>query len=153
MAAIDREALALASLLGGLSLANAGLGAVHGFAAPVGGLFDAPHGAVCAALLGPVMQINVAALRARDPHGAALGRYQEVAALVTGQPSATIEDGLAWVATLCRALDVPGLARYGMREADIVQLVGRARVASSMKGNPIALTDAELAEIAARALG
>jgi alcohol dehydrogenase class IV len=153
VAPIDRESLALASLLGGLSLANAGLGAVHGFAAPVGGLFEAPHGAVCAALLGPVMQINVAALRARDPHGGALARYQEVAALVTGQPSATIEDGLAWVATLCRALDVPGLARYGMREADVVQLVDKARVASSMKGNPIALTDAELAEIAVRALG
>lgn len=153
VAPADREALALASLLGGLSLANAGLGAVHGFAAPVGGIFDAPHGAVCAALLGPVMQINVAALRARDPNSTALARYQEVAALVTGKPSATIEDGLAWVAALCRALDIPGLARYGMRQSDVVALVGKARVASSMKGNPIALTDAELAEIAARALG
>jgi alcohol dehydrogenase class IV len=153
VAPADRESLALASLLGGLSLANAGLGAVHGFAAPVGGIFDAPHGAVCAALLGPVMQINVAALRARDPGGPALTRYQEVAALVTGEPAATIEDGLAWVAALCRALDVRGLARYGMRQSDVVALVGKARVASSMKGNPIALTDAELAEIATRALG
>ena len=153
VAPADREALALASLLGGLSLANAGLGAVHGFAAPVGGLFDAPHGAVCAALLGPVMQINVAALRARDPDGPALARYQEVAALLTGKPSATIEEGLDWVAALCRALDVPGLARYGMRESDIGALVTKARVASSMKGNPITLTDAELSEIATRALG
>ena len=153
VAPADREALALASLLGGLSLANAGLGAVHGFAAPVGGLFAAPHGAVCAALLGPVMQINVAALRARAPEGPALARYQEVAALVTGHASATIEDGLAWVAALCRALDVPGLARHGMREADVAALVGKARVASSMKGNPIALTDAELTDIATRALG
>jgi len=148
----DREALALASLLGGLSLANAGLGAVHGFAAPVGGIFDAPHGAVCAALLGPVMQINVTALRARDPGGPALVRYQEVAALVTGNPAATIEEGLAWVAALCRALDVPGLARYGMDESDVAALVDKARVASSMKGNPIVLTDAELTEIATRAL-
>ena len=153
VASADREALALASLLGGLSLANAGLGAVHGFAAPVGGIFEAPHGAVCAALLGPVMQINVAALRARDPDGPALARYQEVAALLTGQPVATIEEGLDWVAALCRALDVPGLARYGMRESDVGALVGKARVASSMKGNPIALTDAELSEIATRALG
>lgn len=152
VAPADREALALASLLGGLSLANAGLGAVHGFAAAVGGIFDAPHGAVCAALLEPVMQINVAALRARDPGGAALARYREVAALVTGEPAATIEDGLAWVAALCRALDVPGLARYGMRESEVVELVGKARGSSSMKGNPIALTDAELAEIAAQAL-
>jgi alcohol dehydrogenase class IV len=153
VAPADRESLALASLLGGLSLANAGLGAVHGFAAPVGGIFDAPHGAVCAALLGPVMQINVAALRARDPEGPALVRYQEVAALVTGKPAATIEEGLDWIAALCRALDVPGLARYGMRESDVGALVGKARVASSMKGNPIALTDAELSEIATRALG
>jgi len=152
VAPADREALALASLLGGLSLANAGLGAVHGFAAPVGGIFEAPHGAVCAALLGPVMQINVAALRARDPDGPALARYREVAALVTGNPAAAIEEGLDWVVALCRALDVPGLARYGMRESDVVALVGKARVASSMKGNPIALTDAELSEIARRAL-
>ena len=153
VAPVDREALALASLLGGLSLANAGLGAVHGFAAPIGGIFAAPHGAVCAALLAPVMRANVAALRARDPDGPALARYREVAALVTGEPSATIEDGLQWIADLCRALDVPGLARYGMREADVAALVGQARAASSMKANPIALTDAELAEIATRALG
>jgi alcohol dehydrogenase class IV len=152
VAPADREALALASLLGGLSLANAALGAVHGFAAPIGGSFDAPHGGVCAALLGPVMRINVAALRARDPDGPALARYQEVAALVTGDPAATIEEGLAWVAALCRALDVPGLAHYGMRESDVVALVGKARVASSMKGNPITLTDAELSEIAVAAL-
>jgi alcohol dehydrogenase class IV len=144
VAPADREALALASLLGGLSLANAGLGAVHGFAAPVGGVFAAPHGAVCAALLAPVMQVNVAALGARDPDGPALARYREVAAIVTGEPSATIEDGL---------LDVPGLTRYGMRESDVAALVGKARVASSMKANPIALTDTELTEIATRALG
>ena len=69
VAPAHREALALASLLGGLCLANAGLGAVHGFAAPIGGMFDAPHGAVCAALLGPVMVANVAALRARASSG------------------------------------------------------------------------------------
>jgi len=153
VAPADREALALASLLGGLSLANAGLGAVHGFAAPIGGIFEAPHGVVCAALLGPVMQVNVAALRARDLDGPALARYQEVAALVTGNPAATIEEGLRWIGELCRALDIPGLARYGMGESDVGALVAKARVASSMKGNPIALTDAELSEIARRALG
>jgi alcohol dehydrogenase class IV len=152
VAPADREALALASLLGGLCLANAGLGAVHGFAAPVGGIFHAPHGAVCAALLEPVMQINVAALRARDPRSPALARYQEVAAIVTGNPAATIEEGLAWITALCRALEVPGLAHHGMRESDIAEVVGKALVASSMKGNPIALTDDELAEIATRAL-
>jgi alcohol dehydrogenase class IV len=153
VAPADREALALASLLGGLCLANAGLGAVHGFAAPLGGMFDAPHGAVCAALLGPVARVNVAALRARAPDGEALGRYREVAALLTGEASAEIEDGLAWIASLRRALEIPGLSRYGMRRADVPRLVEKARAASSTKGNPLPLTDAELAEIAEEALG
>ncbi len=153
VAPADREALALASLLGGLCLANAGLGAVHGFAAPLGGMFDAPHGAVCAALLGPVARVNVAALRARAPDGEALGRYREVAVLLTGEASAEIEDGLAWIASLRRALEIPGLSRYGMRRADVPRLVEKARAASSTKGNPLPLTDAELAEIAEEALG
>ena len=153
VAPADREALALASLLGGLCLANAGLGAVHGFAAPLGGMFDAPHGAVCAALLGPVVRVNVAALRARAPGGAALARYREVAALLTGEASAEIEDGLAWIESLRRALEIPPLARYGMRAADVARLCAKARDASSMKGNPLVLTDAELSQIADEALG
>jgi alcohol dehydrogenase class IV len=152
IAAEDREALALASLHGGLCLANAGLGAVHGFAAPVGGLFAAPHGAVCAALLPSVMRVNVRALATRAPADQALGRYREVAALLTGDPGASIEDGVTWVADLCRSLDVPGLARYGLTPAGIPDLVSKARVASSMKANPVVLTDAELNEIAHAAL-
>jgi alcohol dehydrogenase class IV len=150
--AADREGLAVASLFGGLCLANAGLGAVHGFAAPVGGMFDAPHGAVCAALLPPVLRANVAALRARDPDGPALARYHDLARLVTGRSGATIEEGVAFVTDLCAALDVPGLGRYGMTAADVPALVAKARAASSMKGNPIQLTDGELAEIATAAL-
>jgi alcohol dehydrogenase class IV len=152
VAPADREALALASLLGGLCLANAGLGAVHGFAAPLGGMFDAPHGAVCAALLAPAVRVNVAALRARAPDGPALARYREVAALLTGQASAEIEDGLAWLVSLRRALEIPSLGRYGMRAADIPRLCEKARVASSMKANPLPLTDAELSQIAEEAL-
>jgi alcohol dehydrogenase class IV len=153
IAPADREALALASVLGGLCLANAGLGAVHGFAAPLGGMFDAPHGAVCAALLAPVVRVNVAALRARAPDGPALARYREVAVLLTGQASAEIEDGLAWLASLRHALEIPSLARHGLRAGDIPRLVDKARVASSMKGNPLPLTDAELSQIAEEALG
>jgi alcohol dehydrogenase class IV len=148
----DREALALASLHGGLCLANAGLGAVHGFAAPVGGLYAAPHGAVCAALLPSVMRANVRALGARAPASPALGRYREIAALVTGDLDASVDDGMAWIADLCRTLEVPGLAHYGLTQAGIPALVAKARVASSMKGNPVALTDGELAEIARGAL-
>jgi alcohol dehydrogenase class IV len=152
VSAEDREGLAVASLFGGLCLANAGLGAVHGFAAPVGGMFDAPHGAVCAALLAPVLRANVAALRSRDPDGPALGRYHELGRLLMGRAGATIEDGIAFVADLCRALDVPGLARYGVKAADVPALVAKARAASSMKNNPIHLTDGELAEIVTAAL-
>ena len=147
-----REDLAVASLLGGLCLANAGLGAVHGFAAPVGGMFDAPHGAVCAALLAPALEVNLRALRARAPSSPVVDRFHDVAACLTGRSDATAEEGIAWVADLCRALGVPGLARYGMSTADVPALVARAKAASSMRANPIALTDEELSEIAERAL-
>ena len=80
-----REDMALASMLGGLALANSGLGAVHGFASPIGGMFPAPHGAICAALLPRVMEINTRALRERMPDGEALRRYDRVATLLTGK--------------------------------------------------------------------
>ncbi|HLL55896.1 MAG TPA: iron-containing alcohol dehydrogenase [Myxococcaceae bacterium] len=147
-----REDLALASLFGGLCLANSGLGAVHGFAAPLGGSFDAPHGAVCAALLGAVLDVNLRALRARAPAHPALPRFDEVAALLTGRPDARPEDAVAWVEELCRALAVPGLSRYGMIGADVPALVAKAKAASSMKANPLPLTDAELTEILGRSL-
>ena len=148
--AAAREDLALASLFGGLCLANAGLGAVHGFAAPVGGMFDAPHGAVCAALLPATLEVNLRALRARAPHHPALPRFQEVAVLLTGRADARAEEGITWVRELCRALGVPGLGHYGLTEADVPRLVSRARAASSMKANPLVLTDEELTEIAVR---
>jgi len=148
--AAAREDLALASLFGGLCLANAGLGAVHGFAAPVGGMFEAPHGAVCAALLPATLEVNLRALRARAPHHPALPRFQEVAVLLTGRADARAEDGITWVRELCQALEVPGLGRYGLTEADVPGLVSRARAASSMKANPLVLTDEELTEIALR---
>lgn len=150
--AAEREDLALASLFGGLCLANAGLGAVHGFAAPVGGMFDAPHGAVCAALLPAVLTVNLRALRARSPDHPAIPRFDEIAALVTGRAGASAEEGIAWIRELCGALAIPGLRRYGVGEADLPALVAKARAASSMKANPLPLTDDELTEIAARSL-
>ena len=147
-----RRGMCWAALLGGLSLANAGLGAVHGFAAPVGGMFPAPHGAVCAALLPGAMEINVGALRRRAPDSRALARYDEVARLLTGKPHATAADGIAWVAALCRRFEIPPLRAYVVTPADIPELVSRAAEASSMKGNPIALTREELEEIIRRAI-
>jgi len=151
----DREArrgMCWASLLGGLSLANAGLGAVHGFAAPVGGMFPAPHGAVCAALLAPAMAINVEALGRRAPDSRALKRYGEVARLLTGRPHAAAADGVEWVAALCRRFEIPPLRTYGVAAGDIPALASRAAEASSMKGNPIALEREELEEIIRRAI-
>ncbi|AGC44661.1 alcohol dehydrogenase [Myxococcus stipitatus DSM 14675] len=147
-----REDLALASLLGGLCLANAGLGAVHGFAAPVGGMFDAPHGAVCAALLPSVLDVNLRALRARAPEHPATPRFRELAVLLTGREEARAEDAVAWVESLREALRIPGLATYGMTTERLGELVSKARAASSMKANPLVLTDAELTEIATRAM-
>jgi alcohol dehydrogenase class IV len=147
-----RAAMAWASLLGGLALANAGLGAVHGFAAPVGGMFPAPHGAICAAVLPHAMEVNVRALRARAPEGPALRRYAEVARLLTGSPQATAADGVRWIAQLCRQLEIPPLRTYGVSAGDIPDLAEKAAKASSMKGNPIPLTPAELSEILARAI-
>ena len=151
----DREArrdMAWASLLGGLALANAGLGAVHGFAAPVGGMFPAPHGAVCAAVLPHAMRVNVQALRRRAPGSHALLRYEEVARLLTGRPQAVAEDGASWTADICRRLEIPLLRTYGVSLDDIPVLVEKAARASSMKGNPIALTPEELCEIIASAV-
>jgi alcohol dehydrogenase class IV len=139
-----REDMALASLFGGLSLANAGLGAVHGFAAPVGGMFHAPHGNVCAALLTRVMEVNLRALRTRQPDGEALRRYDLVAAILTGSEKAIAADGIHWVSELCKALQIPGLRTYGISESDIPELVEKAAKASSMKANPIVLTRDEL---------
>lgn len=147
-----REDMALAALCGGLALANAKLGAVHGFAAPIGGMFDAPHGAVCAALLAPVMRANIAALRARMPGNAVLERFTEVARLLTGHPEASAEDGTAWIDALTRGLAIPGLGTYGIGEADLEEIAGKASQASSMKGNPVALTTGELVSILTAAL-
>jgi alcohol dehydrogenase class IV len=150
--AAAREDMALASLFGGLALANAKLGAVHGFAGPIGGMFPAPHGAVCARLLPHVMAVNVLALQERSPESEALQRYDEIARILTGNDKATADDGVAWVQELCQALQVPSLASYGMTQADFTVVIEKASVASSMQGNPIQLTPDEMQEILTQAL-
>lgn len=150
--AAARADMALASLYGGLSLANAGLGVVHGFAGVVGGAFAAPHGAVCAALLPHAMAVNRAALQKRAPDHPVLARYGEIARLLTGRADATAEDGVAWVRELTKALDVPSLAAQGVAAADVPALVEKAAVASGTKANPIELERDELVDILLRAL-
>ncbi len=151
-AAAARRDMALTALFGGMALANAKLGAVHGFAAPIGGMFDAPHGAVCAILLPPVMEANLRALRERAPESEALARYAEVARLLTGDASAEPEDGAAWARQLLVDLGVQPLSAYGITDADVPAIVEKAAVASSMQGNPIPLTTDELTEILISAL-
>jgi alcohol dehydrogenase class IV len=147
-----REDMALASLLGGLALANAGLGAVHGFAAPLGGMFSAPHGAVCAALLPHVMGANLRALRERDPRSYALNRYYDVARQLTKKRYATADAGVEWTRKLIDDLKIPRLGSYGLVEKNFPELVEKAANASSMKANPVVLSPAELTEVLGAAL-
>ncbi len=147
-----RTDMSLAALYGGLALANAGLGAVHGFAAPVGGMFPAPHGAVCAVLLPHVMAANMRALRARAPSSDVLRRYDEVARMVTGSPSARADDGVRWVSELVNDLKIPMLGTYGIKQCHVAELVDKATKASSMKANPVSLSASELAGVLEQAL-
>jgi alcohol dehydrogenase class IV len=146
-----REAMSLASLCGGMALANAALGAVHGFAGPIGGMFPAPHGAVCAVLLAGVIEANVAAAR-RTGDADTLARYAEIAALLTADQAASPDTAAAWVRQLVAELAIPPLSAYGMTAADISAVVQKAKQASSMKGNPVTLGDDELAAIVNAAL-
>ena len=147
-----REDMALAASFGGLALSNAGLGAVHGFAAPIGGMFPAPHGAVCAALLPHVMEANLRALRERASTSESLRRYDEAARLLTSNANATADDGVAWARALRDELGIRPLGDYGVTDSDLPALVENAAKASSMKANPIALTTEEMRSILARAL-
>ncbi len=149
---VAREAMSLASLFGGLALANAKLGAVHGIAGPLGGMFKAAHGAICGRLLPFVMAMNISALQRRAPDSPSLARYEEVARIVTGKATATASDGINWVQKTCAVLKLPPLSNYGITEADFQSLIEKAQKASSMKGNPVQLTEAELAEILQQAL-
>ena len=146
-----REDMSVASLFGGLALANAKLGAVHGFAGPIGGMFPIAHGIVCARLLPCVMAANVRALQRRAADAPALARYDEVARLLTGSGKATADDGVEWVLQLCRQLEVPSLAEFGLGPSDCAEVVGKAIKASSMRGNPVELTEEELTEVLAKA--
>lgn len=150
--AAAREDMALASLFGGLALANAGLGIVHGIAGPIGGTFSAPHGAICARLLPYAMEVNIAAMQKRLPNSEALRRYDEIARTLTGSGTAKAGDGVEWVKELCGTFRIPSLASYRMSVEDFPELIESAERASSTKGNPVQLTKDEMLKILSRAL-
>ena len=145
--AAAREDMALASLYGGMALANAGLGIVHGIAGPAGGALGAAHGALCAALLPHGMAANRKVLRERRPESGALARYEEVARLLTGDAGATAEDGEEWLLALNAELGIAPLSEWGVGEEEAAELAGKAAAASSTKGNPVELSAEEIAEI------
>lgn len=149
-AAAGREQMALAALLSGVCLAQAGLGSVHGLAQPLGSLFPIPHGVVCGTLVGAATRVNLEALRARAPEHPALAKYARVGRLFGGVRDAdeasaqdllldTLDD---WT----RRLALPPLAELGVAEADYPRIVANAR-GSSMKTNPIELSDGEIERI------
>ncbi len=145
-----REGMALASLLGGMALANAGLGAVHGIAAVIGGRHPgAPHGGVCAALLPAVIEANAAAMGRSGRDGR---RYGEAARIVTGRADAGPVELARWVRGLAASLSVPGLAAWGVRAEEAGDIARQALKSSSMKANPAPLSAGELEEIIGRSL-
>ena len=149
-----RQGMSIASLFGGLALANAALGAVHGFAGPLGGMLHAPHGALCARFLPLVMEANIRALESRQPEHPALERYMEIARILTGEPEPTPYDGVQWTSDLVNDLKIPRLSAYGMKPEDLAlrEAVQKTQKANSFRGNPIVLSETELTEIVEKAL-
>jgi alcohol dehydrogenase class IV len=147
-----RADMSLASLMGGLALANAKLGAVHGFAGPLGGMINAAHGNLCASLLPHVVKANINALRSRQSDSHVLKRYDEIASILTNNAKAKADDAVTWLQELSYSLEVPTLSQLGLSKDLIPDAVNKAQNASSMKGNPVVLDASELAGILERAL-
>ena len=127
--------------LAGLALANGGLGAVHGFAGPIGGMFQAAHGAICASLLPYVMKYNARVIQSLSGMDALLQRFRQVAAWVTGNPTASIDEGVKWLEDLAKSLQIPGLRDIGIERADFPRIIEKSKASSSMQKNPVKLDE------------
>jgi alcohol dehydrogenase class IV len=138
------EGMATAAMLSGMVLTNAGLGAVHGLAAPLGAMFPVPHGAACAALLAGVMQANIAAAR-KEGAVAVLTKYGMVAKFLAGRGEAEV--GVEFVLKLCAELGVERLGKFGVTESAVGEVVALAMKASSMRFNPVPLDEETLARL------
>ena len=146
-----REDLALAAMFSGMALANAGLGAVHGFAAPIGGQFHAPHGAVCAALLAPVWLENWKLVKA-SKDDAMQDRFTDAGMLLTHNQVLDGDRVAVFLSDLTQRLNIPRLSTYGIQESDLPDIATKAAAASSMKGNPVKLSHQKLVAILREAL-
>jgi alcohol dehydrogenase class IV len=142
-----RGAMAYAALLSGITLAQVGLGSVHGLASPLGAYFPIPHGVVCGTLVSAATEINIKAMQEREPDNPALAKYAQVGRLLAGQPEiddATARSSLTTLlAEWSERLQLPRLNGYGITAADFPLIVANSR-GSSMQTNPIVLTDAEI---------
>lgn len=149
-AAEGRGEMLYAALLSGITLAQVGLGSVHGLAAPLGAFFPIPHGVACGTTVAACTKMNIRALKQRMPDSPALKKYARVGKVLVRRMSIGDEDGcdalLELLATWTRRLELPLLSEFRMTQADIPRVVANCR-GSSMKTNPIALTDAEVSEI------
>jgi alcohol dehydrogenase class IV len=146
-----RENMSMAGMFGGIALANVKLGAVHGFAGPMGGMYPIPHGEICASLLTAVLEVNVAAARKQN-HTGFLEKFSEIARIFSRNADATAEDGIESIKKLVNELNIPRLATFGLTSGDFPELVANAKNSSSMKGNPVALSDDELYSILEKSL-
>lgn len=144
--------LCVASLCGGIALANAKLGAIHGYAGPLGGMIDAPHGAICASLLVECFQANLKALSERAPRHPSLEKMRDLATVLTGNAEAKPSYALAWLESLRASLPLKRLGKLGLTSDRIGEAARKAATSSSMKGNPIELSRFELEEILEEAL-
>jgi alcohol dehydrogenase len=145
-----RRAMAYAALLSGITLAQVGLGSVHGLAAPLGAFFPMPHGVVCGTLVSACSDMNIRALRQRDAGSPALEKYAVLGRLLVGDSGMSDDEACMALLNLLSdwtdVLQLPRLSHYGMTHADIPRVVAHCR-GSSMKTNPVLLSDEEVASI------
>ena len=154
-AAEGRAQMAYAALLSGVCLAQTGLGSVHGLASPLGAFFPIPHGVVCGTLVGAATRVNLAALRERDPENPAWRKYARASDVLHGRHFPNPEEGHAALLALLdewtERLNLPRLSAYGIQGGDFPQIVAHSR-GSSMKTNPLVLSDAEISAVLAQRL-
>jgi alcohol dehydrogenase class IV len=142
-----REDMALASMFGGIALANARLGAVHGLASPIGGMIASPHGSICARLLPIVFEANIKALQDLPTGSNTMNRFREVARLLTGDPTSNPEDGVEWIWNVCNYVKILPLGQLGLNPTFFPAIISKAQQSTSMKGNPVSLSNKELIDI------